>query len=273
MRLHRLRTVFSGVVIYPMESVSAAKMILGRWTEYMGASVRKELSTSAKLGCDTSGQPLVMLSFCYAGPEVGFDFPFFGLRMQRPHGLRESHETVFQYYPVSSHFAYRATRQRTPQEEGKALVHPFMSSLPYVPVMNSLRTRDYIQQQRNTTQYLPAAGYRYGIRGQHLAFLTSEVIESLAESILRVHSDARRSVIDITLLGGAVSEVGEDATAWVHRKAGYEVTLIGTWEEAEQDVENKRWLDEVRGCSRGGRTFVFGPASGLIGQICIPTFF
>ncbi|KAJ3341626.1 hypothetical protein HDU93_004528 [Gonapodya sp. JEL0774] len=209
-RLHKLRTCYSGVVMYPMESVSAAKMILGRWSEAMGVAVRDELSTSAKLGCDTNGSPLVMLSFCYVGPE----------------------------------------------DEAKQIIHPFMSSLPYVPIMNSLRTRDYIQQQRNTTQYIPAAGYRYGIRGEHLTHLNVEVISFLAEAILHLPPDARRSVIDVVLLGGAVARVAEQDTAWIHRKASYEVTMIATWEEQEQDVENRKWLDET--LSRL-KQFSFGP--------------
>ncbi|KXS11973.1 FAD-binding domain-containing protein [Gonapodya prolifera JEL478] len=209
-RLHKQRTCYSGVVIYPMESVYAAKLILGRWSEAIGYGAREEMSTSAKLGCDVNGSPLVMLSFCYSGPE----------------------------------------------DDAKQLIHPFMSSLPYVPVMNSLRTRDYIQQQRNTTQYIPAAGYRYGIRGEHLTQLTPEVISFLAEAILHLPQDATRSVIDVVLLGGAITKVDEDATAWVHRKAAYEVTMIGTWEEEEQDVENKKWLDETLARLK---QFSFGP--------------
>jgi hypothetical protein len=35
------------------------------------------------------------------------------------------------------------------QADAKALLEPFMSSLPMKPIMSSLKKRDYIQQQRN----------------------------------------------------------------------------------------------------------------------------
>ncbi|KAI9032444.1 hypothetical protein DFJ74DRAFT_654404 [Hyaloraphidium curvatum] len=196
MKLRKLRSVYSGMVIYPMQTVESAKDSLAKWARFMGPSTPDQFTTSAKLGCDAHGAPVILFSFCYAGSE----------------------------------------------EEAKALIEPFMVSLPFSPIMNSLKRRDYIQQQRNTSQYLPPAGYRWGVRSEYIDELTPTLIGELAESIIGMPEQAQRSTIDITLLGGAVARVEPGDTTWWHRKSPYEVTLTASWSEEEEDAVNMDWL-------------------------------
>lgn len=111
--------------------------------------------------------------------------------------------------------------------------------------MNSLKKRDYIQQQRNTSQYVPPAGYRWAVRSEYIEELTPTLIEELAESILHTPEQAQRSTIDITLLGGAIGRVDPKTMAWWHRKSPFEVTLTATWSEEEEDSVNVEWIDTV----------------------------
>ena len=70
MKLQKLRSVYSGVVIYPMADVSAAQDTLARWAAAFKVDTVDMLTTSAKIGCDAEGQPMILFSFCYAGSDV-----------------------------------------------------------------------------------------------------------------------------------------------------------------------------------------------------------
>lgn len=86
-----------------MPTVESANETLTRWAKAFPTTAPDAFATSAKLGCDAEGQPVVLFNFCYAGSE----------------------------------------------QEAKALIEPFMAEMKTKPIMNSLKKRDYIQQQRN----------------------------------------------------------------------------------------------------------------------------
>jgi hypothetical protein len=48
----------------------------------------------------------------------------------------------------------------------------------------------------------------------------------------------------IEQLGGAVSRVGSDETAFYHREAPYNFVILSTWASATDSVANMRWTDE-----------------------------
>jgi len=71
LRLFPLKKCYSGMVIYPMQSVDVAVEILTKWAKAMPAKTTpRELSTSAKIGTNANGEHVVVFSFCYAGAEV-----------------------------------------------------------------------------------------------------------------------------------------------------------------------------------------------------------
>jgi hypothetical protein len=86
-------------------------------------------------------------------------------------------------------------------------------------------------------------GWWYYIRSCNLAELTDEVIDTLVDHGLRIASPV--TVFSIFHLGGAVTLVGEDETAFGGRDAGHTVNVIGitvTGEGFEQEREWSRGL-------------------------------
>jgi hypothetical protein len=56
---------------------------------------------------------------------------------------------------------------------------------------------------------------------------------------------SRYSVVTLFQLGGAVSRVGKEDTAFYHRDAGYHVFLSSAWEDPGDDEKNIRWVREA----------------------------
>jgi FAD/FMN-containing dehydrogenase len=71
LRLFPLKKCYSGMVIFPMETVDVAVQILTHWSQRCPAKTTPgELSTAAKIGTNANGDHVVVFSFCYAGSEV-----------------------------------------------------------------------------------------------------------------------------------------------------------------------------------------------------------
>ena len=56
---------------------------------------------------------------------------------------------------------------------------------------------------------------------------------------------SRYTVVNLFQLGGAVSRVGKEDTAFYHRDAGYHVFMSTAWEDAADDEKNFRWIRET----------------------------
>src|SRR5207249_2161764 len=53
-----------------------------------------------------------------------------------------------------------------------------------------------------------------------------------------------QSAVLIEHLGGAVSRVGKDETAFHHRDARYSFVILSLWSDTPESRENIRWTDE-----------------------------
>jgi FAD/FMN-containing dehydrogenase len=60
-------------------------------------------------------------------------------------------------------------------------------------------------------------------------------------------SDAPFRVAQIRVLGGAVSRVASDATAYAHRRAPIMVNLAAFWTTTEERPRREAWVDEFVG--------------------------
>ena len=49
----------------------------------------------------------------------------------------------------------------------------------------------------------------------------------------------------IEQLGGAVSRVGKDATAFNHRDSPYDLVIMSMWSDPEESAKHMRWADEL----------------------------
>jgi FAD/FMN-containing dehydrogenase len=85
-------------------------------------------------------------------------------------------------------------------------------------------------------------GLRYYWKSIFLDDLTDEVIEIARRYNERAPSPL--STIDIWLLGGAVSDVPQEATAFWHREKPYMLNFEANWMDAADDEANVEWVRE-----------------------------
>jgi FAD/FMN-containing dehydrogenase len=86
-------------------------------------------------------------------------------------------------------------------------------------------------------------GVRHYWKSGFLPELRDDVIDALADRCARVPSPL--SSIDVMLLGGAVAQVDEDATAFSHRDARFLLNITSDWTDAATDEEQRAWAREV----------------------------
>ena len=86
-------------------------------------------------------------------------------------------------------------------------------------------------------------GIRNYIKTNFMKGIDDDAAVMMAEHFKSAPS--RYSVVTIFQLGGAVSRVGKEDTAFYHRDAGYHVFLSSAWEDPGDDEKNIRWVREA----------------------------
>jgi hypothetical protein len=101
----------------------------------------------------------------------------------------------------------------------------------------------YTAVQRMFDQ-VPPPGWRYYAKAGFINGLGGDAIDILAGHFATVPS--RFSFILCFQLGGAVSRVPKDQTAWCHRDAVlYHFEVISVWQDPADDEKNVRWAREL----------------------------
>lgn len=95
----------------------------------------------------------------------------------------------------------------------------------------------------NTSSADYPAGHRYYWKATNLPALPDEAVDALVEQIRRAPS--KHSTVDIWLNGGAISRVGDDATAISARDGRYVINPEANWEDAADDDANVAWARDV----------------------------
>ncbi|MHA2347157.1 MAG: FAD-binding oxidoreductase [Candidatus Hodarchaeales archaeon] len=82
-------------------------------------------------------------------------------------------------------------------------------------------------------------GFHYYVKSEFLPSLNDDIIDTLVEHASRITSPL--SVIAGFHLGGAVSRVDEEATAYSHRDAVYSLILNTAWNDPAESDEHIQW--------------------------------
>ena len=149
------------------------------------------------------------------------------------------------------------------------------------PLMDMSATVDYLDVQTGSDAAFPAGG-RYFFKSHFLDALTDDAIDAMLQV------DARRpnpeSLTVIRTLGGSVSRVGDDESAYPHRRARYNMSFDACWSDPGLDETAIGWSrsswDAMAPYGTGGvylnfagldaeadRNAVFGPAAGRLERI------
>ncbi|SFR97705.1 FAD/FMN-containing dehydrogenase [Halomicrobium zhouii] len=85
-------------------------------------------------------------------------------------------------------------------------------------------------------------GMRYYWKSTYLTELSDEVVDVVRR--YNEEAPSTLSTIDIWSLGGAVSDVPQEATAFWHRDKPFMVNFEANWEDPDDDDENVQWARE-----------------------------
>jgi FAD/FMN-containing dehydrogenase len=107
------------------------------------------------------------------------------------------------------------------------------------PIAASLETVPFLVIQTLTDEIF-AAGKRTYIKAGFAEALGDGLIEALCRCGAEVGSPF--SQIEVLALGGAMSRVAPEATAFPHRDARWLINIPGTWEDAADDAAEIDWV-------------------------------
>lgn len=155
-----------------------------------------------------------------------------------------------------------------PVEEGTRVLQPlrawsepladFSGAMPYVDVQ-AFFDADY-----------PAGKLRYYWKSIYIDTLSDAAIDRLAA--FAAECPSHHSTIDIWHIGGAVSRVGADETAFGRRDVPYLIGIEGNWEDPQHDKQNIAWTrtlwTELHRFSSGGVYLNF-PGLGEEGEALV----
>ncbi|MBV8049809.1 MAG: FAD-binding oxidoreductase [Acidobacteriaceae bacterium] len=85
-------------------------------------------------------------------------------------------------------------------------------------------------------------GRRYYTKSGYFTHLDDQTIDHLIEAVETIPSSA---TIELAYLGGAVSHVGPDETAFGDRSAPFIMNLLANWADASDDYANISWIREL----------------------------
>jgi len=124
-----------------------------------------------------------------------------------------------------------------PVDEGERVLAPLRAFGP--PVVDTMRPQPYVELQQSVDKMIPPGRIAY-VRSDFLGRLDDEALEVLAEHHLAATSPY--SQILLHQMGGAISRVPADATAFANRDAEWMLTAIAIWVDPAEDPEpHVRW--------------------------------
>jgi hypothetical protein len=128
-----------------------------------------------------------------------------------------------------------------PLDVGEQVIQPLKAYGP--PLADIMGPMPYTAVQRMFDQIAPP-GWRYYLKAGFINGLGGDAIDILAGHFSTVPS--RSSLILFFQLGGAVSRVPKDQTAWFHRDAVlFQFEVISVWQDPADDEKNVRWAREL----------------------------
>ncbi|WP_410767008.1 FAD-binding oxidoreductase [Haloferax sp. DFSO60] len=130
------------------------------------------------------------------------------------------------------------------------------------PIADLSGPMDYTTLQTMLDEDYPD-GLRYYWKATYVEGLSDDIIDLIER--YGYDSPSSLSTVDIWHLGGAISDVAPDETAFWHRKSRYMITFEANWEDPAMDDENVAWvrdgIAELRGMA--GTSGAYGNFPGF----------
>jgi FAD/FMN-containing dehydrogenase len=210
------------------------------------------------------------------GPEVAFTFVFHhgartreGLQFFREYAATMPDEVsplafcgivpATEHFPESIHgtpfIAFAAMYAGAP-DEGERVLQPLRAwSEPLIDMSGRM---PYVTAQKAFDEDYPR-GLRYYWKSLNLSTLNDDVIDRIVDHAARQPSPY--STIDIWPIGGAVSRVAAETSAFYGRQAAFLINPEANWEDPADDAANIAWaratIDSLQPWSDGSRYLNF----------------
>jgi hypothetical protein len=110
------------------------------------------------------------------------------------------------------------------------------------PLIDQISTMSYVQLQSMQEAAFPPGIHCYW-KSNFLRDLSDEAVEALVEGFQQVPSPT--SMVGIEHLGGAIRRMGEDETAFDHRKAHFNLIIVGLWHHPAEKERHVSWTREL----------------------------
>jgi hypothetical protein len=124
-----------------------------------------------------------------------------------------------------------------PVEEGEKVLQPLRELDE--PLVDLSGPAPYVQIQSDFDEFFPDGKLYYW-----KSIFTNELSDEVCEAMLRQTLEGRtcEAAVVVRHLGGAVSRVPEDATAFGNRQAPFNVSYDSLWDEREHSDNNIAWV-------------------------------
>jgi FAD/FMN-containing dehydrogenase len=133
-------------------------------------------------------------------------------------------------------FVVVQARYAGPPGEGEKVLQPLREL--GTPILDATRTSPYLELQSAFDAFVPS-GRRYYWKGLYLNGLGDDAIDAITEqSLAKPSAD---TLVMLRQLGGAMSRVPAEATAFGDRSAPFHLSIDSTWDAPEDDLRNIEW--------------------------------
>jgi FAD/FMN-containing dehydrogenase len=127
-----------------------------------------------------------------------------------------------------------------PLAEGEKVLQPLRAFGP--PLVDHIGPMAYTALQSMLEAGFPSGLQNYW-KSNFLQDLSNDAIAVMVDSFAQM--PAPTSALVIEHISGAVSRVGEDATAFTHRQAPYNLVIVGIWPDLADNDTNIRWVRQI----------------------------
>ena len=126
-------------------------------------------------------------------------------------------------------------------EDGERVVRPLREFGS--PVMDTVAPVPYALLQG----LLESLGYVFGHLNYWKSRFVNELSDELIDTVIEMYATnpSPKNQVIFEQLGGAISRVGDQETAFSHRHAAYTLLIVGFWDDPGETDENIEWVRDV----------------------------
>jgi FAD/FMN-containing dehydrogenase len=127
-----------------------------------------------------------------------------------------------------------------PAEEGERALEPLRRM--GTPIVDMSGKATYVQAQAGFDEFFPTT-QRYYWKSLYLDGLGDDVIDAMVA--IAATRPSPQTLIILRHLGGAISQIPDDGTAYGHRRSAYNLSLDATWDDAADDERMIGWTRQA----------------------------